>query len=156
MSLSEELLKQEDALQLACFNHQIALELANLLLERIEKEKLCIAFDISRINQQIFYYAADGIVADKDRWIKRKRNIVFNFGNSSYFMAEKMNHDQSLIASKYGLELSEYAAVAGSFPIIVKGVGLVGAFTVTGLKPEEDHQVVIETIQTYLKRKQAL
>lgn len=150
MNLSEELLKQEKDLQFSSFNHQVALNLAKILMERIEKEKLVVAFDISKINQQIFYYASEGIVPDKDRWIKRKRNIVLNFGNSSYFMAEKMQNDQSLIASKYGLDLSEYAAVAGSFPIVVKGVGMVGAFTLTGLKPEEDHQLVIDTITTYL------
>ncbi|HBY06457.1 MAG TPA: hypothetical protein DEH22_01190, partial [Chloroflexi bacterium] len=45
---------------------------------------------------------------------------------------------------------SEYAPHGGCFPIIIKGTGLVGTITVSGLAQEDDHRLVVETIREYL------
>ena len=44
----------------------------------------------------------------------------------------------------------EYAAHGGSFPIILKGSGVVGTITVSGLAQEEDHLLVVNTLRDYL------
>lgn len=39
----------------------------------------------------------------------------------------------------------------GSFPVRVRGAGVIGAITVSGLSSDEDHQLVVDGIRNYLK-----
>ena len=55
--------------------------------------------------------------------------------------------EQSLLLSE-----SEYAPHGGCFPIIVKGTGMIGTLTVSGLPQEEDHKVAVHAIRTYLEK----
>lgn len=38
----------------------------------------------------------------------------------------------------------------GSFPVILKGAGVIGAITISGLPPQEDHKLVVEAIRSTL------
>ena len=40
----------------------------------------------------------------------------------------------------------EYGLCGGSFPIFIKGVPA-GAITVSGLRPHEDHQVIVKALE---------
>ena len=53
-------------------------------------------------------------------------------------------------ASKYLLDEREYAAHGGAFPVIVRGVGVVGTVTVSGLPQEEDHRLVVSVLRAFL------
>jgi uncharacterized protein (UPF0303 family) len=52
----------------------------------------------------------------------------------------------------YQISESHYAAHGGCFPIIVKGTGMVGTITVSGLAQEEDHKLVVQAIREYLTK----
>lgn len=46
----------------------------------------------------------------------------------------------------------EYAIHGGGFPVRVKGVGgVVGVVVVSGLKQEDDHQVVVEVVDEFIR-----
>lgn len=65
----------------------------------------------------------------------------------------KMDGDEAAFGAKYGLGESagSYAIHGGGVPVRVKGVeGVVGVIVVSGLKQEQDHQIVVETIKEYL------
>lgn len=50
-----------------------------------------------------------------------------------------------------GSVADEYAIHGGAYPIRVRGVdGIIGVVVVSGLKQEDDHQVVAETIQAFV------
>ena len=49
-----------------------------------------------------------------------------------------------------GVEPILYAPHGGSFPIIVRDVGVVGTVTVSGLPQAEDHALVLEVLGTFL------
>ena len=44
-----------------------------------------------------------------------------------------------------------FAAAGGSFPVRVRGVGVVAAVTVSGLTSDEDHEFVVESLESYLR-----
>jgi len=49
-----------------------------------------------------------------------------------------------------GVDPIQYAAHGGSFPIIVRDVGVVGTVTVSGLPQAADHALVVEVLRTFL------
>ena len=52
----------------------------------------------------------------------------------------------STLQAKFGLPDTEFAPHGGSFPIVVKGTGCIGAVTVSGLPQREDHNMVVEAL----------
>ncbi len=49
------------------------------------------------------------------------------------------------------MRTEDYTLAGGSFPIRVRGAGVIGAITVSGLSSDEDHQMVVDGIRNYLK-----
>jgi len=70
-------------------------------------------------------------------------------------MHVKFEGDEKAFAAKYGLgpeEAGGYAIHGGAVPVRVYGVeGVVACVVVSGLKQHEDHGVVVEVLQEYLR-----
>jgi uncharacterized protein (UPF0303 family) len=70
-------------------------------------------------------------------------------------MHVKFEGDEKAFAYKYGLgpeEAGAYAIHGGAVPIRVKGLeGVVACVVVSGLKQHEDHGVVVEVLEEYLR-----
>ncbi|KAL4803726.1 hypothetical protein BDV18DRAFT_38612 [Aspergillus unguis] len=106
-----------------------------------------------------------GTVVDNENWVRRKRNTVLRWGVSSWLMRQKtiagitggQGVEEAFVA-KYALESSsggknadDYAVHGGGFPVRVNGVdGVVGVIVVSGLKQEDDHQVIVEVIRDFI------
>ncbi|KAK8194433.1 hypothetical protein M8818_007625 [Zalaria obscura] len=114
-----------------------------------------VSISLANSNQLLFYTTTkSGTTPDNDAWVSRKRNTVLRFGNSTWFMHNKFAGDEVAFAAKYGLgqRAGEYAIHGGGFPVRVKGVeGVVAVIVVSGLKQEEDHQIVVQTVQDFLE-----
>lgn len=54
-----------------------------------------------------------------------------------------MSHD-------IGIDPLDYADHGGSFPVRIAGSGVVAAITVSGLKSEEDHAMIVEVLEAHL------
>jgi uncharacterized protein (UPF0303 family) len=76
--------------------------------------------------------------------------VVNRFGHSSYYTGISLKNADQTIEGKYLLPESEYAAHGGAFPLIIKGVGVVGTITVSGLPQQEDHELVVSTLKRFL------
>jgi uncharacterized protein (UPF0303 family) len=159
MSEYDEILKvlllQEREFQFTSFNNKTALELGMALLEGARGRGKAVTIDITRYGQQLFHYAMSGTSADNDAWVKRKSNVVQRFGHSSYYVGISLKNAGKTIEEKYLLPESEYAAHGGSFPLIIRDVGVVGTITVSGLPQEEDHELVVSTLREFLTRDQS-
>ncbi|KAL1979462.1 hypothetical protein VTN96DRAFT_5736 [Rasamsonia emersonii] len=107
-----------------------------------------------------------GTVPDNEVWVRRKRNTVLRWGMSTWLLRRKMlsattdvDQVEAAFVKKYALPSSnggsvadDYAIHGGGFPIRVRGVdGLVGVIVVSGLKQEDDHQVIVEVVKDFIE-----
>ena len=124
------------------------------MVEHAMRENLPVTIDITRGQHQLFHASMPGTAADNDEWVKRKVRLVNRFGHSSFYMGQMLKSKGKRIEESYLIPESEYAAHGGCFPIIVKGTGMVGTITVSGLPQEEDHKLVVESIRAFLAKEQ--
>jgi uncharacterized protein (UPF0303 family) len=124
---------------------------------------------ISLANGLVVFQAATepGAVPDNEVWVRRKRNTVLRWGVSSWAMriktaaglggvgVAKAAEIEAAFVSKFalvsgsaGAVADEYAIHGGGYPVRVRGVeGVVAVVVVSGLKQEDDHQVVVEAVR---------
>ena len=148
----KQLLSEEQELQFTSFNESTAWQLGCQMVDHAMRDNLPITIDITRGQQQLFHYSMPGTATDNDEWVKRKVRLVNRFGHSSFYMGQMLKHKGKTIEQSYLISESEFAAHGGCFPIIVKGTGMVGTITVSGLPQEEDHKLVVESIRAFLAK----
>jgi uncharacterized protein (UPF0303 family) len=149
-SLLDQLLQEEKDLQFTQFTHKTAFEIGCRILEKAEAENKSILVDIQRNGQSLFHCAMEGKTLNNAQWAKRKNNVVRQFGRSSYYMGILLKSKKQTMTEWGFLDPNEYAAVGGAFPLIIKGVGVVGTITVSGLPQEEDHQLVTSVLKEFV------
>jgi uncharacterized protein (UPF0303 family) len=149
----EELLLQEEKYQFASFNEDTAWEVGCWLVAYAKENDLPITIDIRRGEQQLFHASRPGTCADNDEWVKRKVRLVNRYGHSSFYLGQLLKQAGKSIEEMFLLPESEYAPHGGCFPIIVRGTGMVGTITVSGLPQEEDHKTVIQALKHFVEEK---
>jgi uncharacterized protein (UPF0303 family) len=145
-----ELLAQEEELQFTTFTNTTAWELGCALVDAARRDRLPVTIDIRRGDQQLFHAALAGTAANNDAWIERKNRVVRRFGHSSFYVGSKHRVDGTDFAARELLDPREYAAHGGAFPVTVRGVGMVGTVTVSGLPQEDDHRLVVDVLRAFL------
>jgi len=148
----QELLNEEKELQFTSFNEDTAWEIGSSLVEIAKKENLPITIDVTFAGHQLFHASRPGTSVDNDEWIKRKNRQVYRCGHSSFYMGQLLKSEGRSIEEKLLIPESDFGAHGGSFPVIIKRSGVVGTIAVSGLKQEEDHQLVVRAIRSYLNR----
>jgi uncharacterized protein (UPF0303 family) len=154
MGLSEDLERvglQERELQLPRFDEPLAWELGVRLRTMAEERGLALVIDVRRFGQPLFYAALKGTTPDNVEWVRRKSNVVARFHRSSYGVGLYMRTKNDSLEAR-GLPINEYASHGGSFPLAVKGAGIVGSVTVSGLPQRADHELVVEALCALLGR----
>lgn len=120
-------------------------------LARIGKERaLPIAIDVTRNGQCLFHCAFEGATSDNAAWILRKNRVVHRFAHSSLYMGIWCKMSGFELEEKFLLPVNEYAPHGGAFPIKVKGAGIIGTVTVSGLPQLEDHELVVSVLDDLL------
>ena len=148
MEVTEDLERvslQERELQLTRMDEQMAWEIGMRLRTLAEERSLPIVVDVRRFGQPLFYTALKGTTPDNVSWVQRKSNVVARFHRSSYGVGLTMKSKNDSLEAR-GLPISDYASHGGSFPLAVKGAGIVGSVTVSGLPQRADHELVVEAL----------
>ena len=145
-----QLLEEEKELQFTKFDEKIAWQIGCQLAELAQSKGLAVAIDITRGLHQLFHASLPGTSSDNDEWIKRKVRLVNRFEHSSFYIGQLLKSKGKTIEQAYLIPESEYGPHGGCFPVIVKGTGMVGTITVSGLPQEEDHKLVVQAIRNYL------
>ena len=147
-----KLLQEEQDLQFERFDENTAWELGSAIFKRASQENLSITINITRGGHQIFHAARPGTSADNDEWVKRKTKLAYRFEHSSFYIGQMLKSKGKTLEQAYYISENEFAAHGGCFPILIKGVGMVGTVTISGLPQEEDHRIVVEEIRKFLEK----
>jgi uncharacterized protein (UPF0303 family) len=147
-----ELAAQEQRLVFDEFDNATAWDLGVQLVTAAREAALPVVVSITRGGQRLFHAALEGTSPDNDDWVERKSRVVHRFGHSSLYMGTKARAASSTFEERSGLDPARYAAHGGSFPVIVRRVGVVGSVTVSGLPQVEDHRFVVEQLSLFLAR----
>jgi uncharacterized protein (UPF0303 family) len=150
----DNLKQEEEELVLPHFDESDAWRLGNILVDLARNQQAPVAIDIRRSGQILFHAALPGATPDNDEWIRRKSNVVFRFGKSSFAVGISLALAGLPIQEKYFVSPLEYSPHGGAFPIRVTGAGLVACVTVSGLPQEEDHRLVVTALRQFLASNQ--
>ncbi|WP_144715232.1 heme-degrading domain-containing protein [Curtobacterium pusillum] len=141
--------QQERALVLESFTHDDAWDLGVLLREHAHGAGHAVAIDIRRPGLRLFRAALAGTTPDQDSWIDRKAAVVLRMEQSSALVDARLAAD-GVDPAAIGWLGAEYAVTGGSFPIRVRGVGVVAAVTASGLSSDEDHDLVVAGLRAFI------
>jgi endoglucanase len=145
------ILRQEQLLQFDAFTNDDALALGVRVIEMARAAHKVVAVNITREGTMLFFYGMQGTNADNANWIRRKSNLVNRTGHASFYTHTEVKNNGGDYDALPGLDMRDYAAHGGSFPIVVKGAGRIGTITVTGLPGPDDHGLVVAALKAYLK-----
>ncbi len=146
----DQLAGEEAELRFDRFDFDDAWRLGVMLVENARARDLPVAIDITRGGQQLFHAALPGSTPDNDAWIQRKVRSVLRFGRSSMYLSLQRSLDGRSLADVAFVDPREFAAAGGCFPIHVKGCGIIGTVTVSGLPQVDDHRFVVQAVRAFL------
>jgi uncharacterized protein (UPF0303 family) len=131
---------QERALVFPEFSEAIAFELGSAIRARGLADGASLAIDIRTGQRPLFYAALAGTSADHPHWLRRKANLTQRVGKSSYRVALELENRQDIVFGPFwNLDPADYVLAGGSFPIVVRNAGLIGAVTLSGTNDRDEH-----------------
>ncbi|HTO27422.1 MAG TPA: heme-degrading domain-containing protein [Devosia sp.] len=140
--------KQEQDLVLTEFDETVAFDLGRRIRDRALAEGFSLVVDIRTWDRQMFFTATAGTSADNAEWVRRKINTVRRFQRSSYRMV--VERGEAPFPPQAGADPADYVIAGGGFPIRVKGAGIVGCLTISGLPGRDDHGVAVAALCDHL------
>lgn len=138
--------QQETELAFAEFNELVAHSLGERIRERALRENLVIVVDVRTWDRQHYFMALPGTTADNSEWVRRKANLVQQVQKASYRAVLENKTDADHFLPRRGLDNADFVLAGGGFPIRVKGAGVIGCITVSGLHERDDHQLAVDAI----------
>jgi uncharacterized protein (UPF0303 family) len=141
--------QQERELLFEHFDHTDAWRLGSRITAIAQRAGHAVGIDIRRPGLVLFRSALPGITPDQEVWIARKSAVVLRMESSSALVDARLT-EGGIDPAAIGWLGHEYAVTGGSFPIRVRGVGVVAAATASGLASMEDHDLVVQGIRAHL------
>ena len=147
--LIDTLEQQERELVFSSFDHTDAWRLGTRITEIARGAGHRVGIDIRRPGLVLFRAALPGITPDQESWIARKAAVVLRMESSSALVDARMSA-AGVDPVAVGWLGADYAVTGGSFPVRVRGVGVVAAATASGLSSMDDHDLIVEGIRAHL------
>ena len=143
--------QQEEDLVFDSFDRKDALKIGTMLTEKCFDYRFPLTVRIFIGEIIVYQFAMKGHEENRFGWTLRKYQLLKETGHSSMHgkvRAELMDELKDLKAQP-----EIYGFGCGAFPIRVKGEGIIGAVTVSGLPDPDDHVLVVHAIEQMLGRK---
>jgi uncharacterized protein (UPF0303 family) len=138
--------EQQQRLRLSTFDEDTAWRLGSDLRERAIDRGVAVTIEVRLSGETVFLHAMPGTSPANADWARRKRNVVELLHRPSYAIGLEAERDGRSVLELMGLPDRDVACHGGSFPIVVEGVGCIGAATVSGLPQRVDHELVVEAL----------
>ena len=139
------LAEQESQLVFEAFSKVTAWEIGSELRRQCDERGVATAIEIRMSRKTVFFTCMEGASSNNTDWARRKRNTVELMDQSSYLVGLSLEKGETL-QHKTGLALRDFSSFGGAFPVRVKGVGVVGVITVSGLPQRDDHSLIVEVL----------
>jgi uncharacterized protein (UPF0303 family) len=146
----QKIIDQEEGLVFAQFDEHAAFAIGSLVRERAVREKLALVADVRLWDRPLFFFAMPGTTGDNFNWVRRKANLVQRVLKSTYRVVLETDAPGRVFPELRALPAIDFAIAGGGFPIHVRGIGVVGAITVSGLHERDDHEVAVAAICEHL------
>lgn len=151
--LIDVLTEQEERLVFDRFDEQTAWALGSRLVSAGTEARAPIVINIRTPDRLLFHAALPGSSPDNDHWARRKSNVTLRTHKASMRVGEGLRLRGRELGPEIGMDPLDHASHGGSFPIRVKGVGVVAAVTVSGLAQQDDHDVIVAALEAMLAGK---
>jgi uncharacterized protein (UPF0303 family) len=138
--------EQQRRLRLSAFDEDTAWRLGSDLRQRAIDRGAAVTIEVRLGGETVFLHAMPGTSPANADWARRKRNVVELLHRPSYAIGLEAERDGQSALELMGLPERDVASHGGSFPIVVEGVGCIGAATVSGLPQRVDHELVVEAL----------
>lgn len=149
--MMKKTLLEEETLQFDSFDQEDALQLGLIIIDLAKSQfDKGVAVEIEYKELQLFSHFMKGTTENNVYWINAKKNVVRHYGNSSHYVGESFREQGLNFHEASKLPSTEYQAEGGSFPLCVRGEGIVGMITVSGLTSIDDHNLVVDGIKAFL------
>jgi len=147
MMNKDEILAQEAKLTFESFNNDMALALVEIINEDVKQHYLKkVGIRIVHNGLVVLHFLMND--RKESPWLQRKvKTVIASSHSSLYVYAER---DQNPTYHDW-IEDSTQAVCGGGFPIIENGK-ITGAICVSGLDHLDDHEVVVNALQTVLQK----
>ena len=151
--MSERILEiletQEKELRFGSVSYSSLAQIGNALVERAREMGGSVYVLIRVSGMVVFATAMDGSSKNNILWATRKANTAETAGRSS--MRDGMiNREKGRPLEERGLSPFDYTEEGGSFPIMLSSGMTIGSITVSGMKSEEDHQLIVDVLSSFL------
>lgn len=144
-ALMERIKAQEDTYELDHLDEGLALQMALYVVHRAREIGKPVATRITLNHRTLCALSMPGTKPESDNWIRRKENIAYATNSSSYYWECWCELGQHPLEWR-GMSYADYAPAGGCFPLKVKGAGMVGTLTISGMASHEDHALAFETV----------
>lgn len=132
--------EQEQKLVFDRFDEDVAFAIGGHVREAANAIGKGIAVGVYLWDRTLFYGATAGASEGNRGWVERKAKLVRLQLKSSYRIVLERGDRPRMLEPNWAIEPSEYAIAGGAFPVSIKGAGIVGAVSVSGLSERDDHE----------------
>ena len=145
-ALMDSIQAQETAYEFEHIDEELALQMGLYVIRRAREMGKPVATRITLNRRTLFAFSMAGTKPESDNWIRRKENIAYATNGSSYYW--ECWCEQGVHPLEWrGMSYEDYAPAGGCFPLRVKGAGMVGTLTISGMASHEDHALAFETVE---------
>jgi uncharacterized protein (UPF0303 family) len=146
----KRILEQEAGLVFPRFDEDIAFAIGAYARESGRRFGKGIVAGVYLWDRTMFYGATKGATEGNRGWAERKVKLVRLMHKSSYRVVLERGDKPRAMEPGWGLDAKDYALAGGAFPLVLEGLGIIGAVAVSGLHERDDHEISREAIAVAL------
>ncbi len=149
-ALMERIKAQETRYEFDRIDEELAMRMGIYVVRRAKEMGKPVATRVTLNRRTLFAYSMPGTKPESDNWIRRKENMSYATNGSSYYWECWCELGEHPFEWR-GVTYADYAPAGGCFPLFMKGVGMVGTLTISGMASHEDHALAFETVEKAVK-----